>query len=71
MKRERLLSLTSVQYRVGGRSRTTIWRDIRKGEFPKPAVVGGRVLWAESEVDHWITKQLDSRSNPKLVGRGK
>lgn len=31
----------------------TLWRMMKKGQFPLPYLVGGRSLWLESELDDW------------------
>jgi len=36
-------------------SRPTLWRKVRRGEFPPPRQVSvGRKGWKESEVSEWI-----------------
>lgn len=38
-----------------GLSRTTIWRLVRKGEFPPPRRLSSNAVgWIEEEVDGWI-----------------
>ena len=37
------------------RSRTTIWRRIKKGEFPQPVDIGnGRIRWRKADIHQWI-----------------
>lgn len=37
-----------------GKSRTTLWRDVRAGRFPAPLKVGAnRIGWLESEISKW------------------
>lgn len=45
-------------------STTQLWRMIKKGDFPKPALVAGRRCWLEADVDQWITARFtaDDRS---------
>ena len=41
-----------------GLSRTTIWRMVKRGEFPQPVALGARARgWRASEVQEW----MDSR----------
>ena len=41
-----------------GLSRTTIYRSIREGRFPKPAKIGKRASgWDEDEIDCWIRQR--------------
>ncbi|WP_420636997.1 helix-turn-helix transcriptional regulator [Candidatus Palauibacter sp.] len=39
-------------------SRTTLWRRIREGEFPRPVRLGGArsraVGWHRSEIEEWL-----------------
>jgi prophage regulatory protein len=38
-----------------GRSRSTIWRDVREGRFPAPVQLGpSAVGWYEDEIDGWV-----------------
>ena len=43
-------------------SKSTIYRMMDKGEFPKPIKLRGMgdrvVLWVKSEVDEWIENQI-------------
>lgn len=54
----RLIRLPEVQHRVG-LGRSTIYRWIAEGKFPKPVQLGGySVAWAEDEVLAWIATRL-------------
>ena len=47
MREKEVLSVTSF-------SRTTLWREIKRGRFPKSVVISaGRVGWRESAVEAW------------------
>ena len=52
----------SVLLRVGV-GRSTLWRMMRQGEFPKPVKIGVKsIAWPSSEVDAWIKARIaDSR----------
>ncbi|MFZ7096708.1 helix-turn-helix transcriptional regulator [Luteimonas dalianensis] len=53
-----LLRLPEVQTRVGLR-RTAIYERITRGEFPRPAKLGGKVsVWDSREIDRWVLEQL-------------
>ena len=42
--------------RITGLSRTTRWREARKGSFPKPRTLSaGRIGWLASEVRMWMS----------------
>ena len=54
----RLIRLPEVQHRVG-LGRSTIYRWMSEGKFPKPVQLGGyAVAWAEDEVEEWICRRL-------------
>ncbi|WP_230293780.1 AlpA family transcriptional regulator [Croceicoccus sp. Ery5] len=54
----RLIRLPEVQHRVG-LGRSTIYRWMSEGKFPKPVQLGGySVAWAEDEVEEWILGRL-------------
>ena len=50
----RLIRFKEVQHRVG-LGRSTIYRWMAEGKFPKPVQLGGySVAWAEHDIDAWI-----------------
>ncbi|MHA6316225.1 helix-turn-helix transcriptional regulator [Altererythrobacter sp. CAU 1778] len=54
----RLIRLPEVQHRVG-LGRSTIYRWMSEGKFPKPVQLGGySVAWAEEDVQAWISSRL-------------
>jgi prophage regulatory protein len=47
MREKEVLDVTSL-------SRTTLWREIKRGRFPKSVVISaGRVGWRESAIESW------------------
>ncbi len=53
-KAPRLIRLPEVRHRVG-LGRSTIYRWMAEGRFPKPVQLGGyAVAWAEDEIDTWV-----------------
>lgn len=55
----RLIRLKEVQYRVG-LGRSTIYRWMAEGKFPKPVQLGGyAVAWALEDVESWISSRLE------------
>lgn len=39
-------------------SRTTLWRMVRRGDFPKKTVLSpGRIGWSEKAVNAWIAER--------------
>lgn len=64
-----ILRFPQVRERTG-LSRATIYRRIRRGEFPVPLDLGGGQLgWAEEEVDRWVAER--PRRVPQGHGRAK
>ena len=54
----RLIRLPEVQHRVG-LGRSTIYRWMAEGRFPKPVRLGGyAVAWTENEITEWIAGRL-------------
>lgn len=45
------LSFPDLQAKLGGRGRTTIYRDVDLGRLPKPIKLGSRLYWNEAEID--------------------
>ena len=55
----RLIRLPEVQHRVG-LGRSTIYRWMSEGKFPKPVQLGGySVAWSEEDVQAWISAKLE------------
>lgn len=53
----RLIRLKEVQHRVG-LGRSTIYRWMAEGRFPKPVQLGGHaVAWTQEDIDDWIARQ--------------
>lgn len=55
----RYLTLSDVQNIIGGRSRSSIYRDVERGYLPKPIKLGSRLYWNEQQ----ILEQLQSHSS--------
>ena len=54
----RFLWLRDVQYRVG-LGRSTIYRWMDEGKFPKPHMIEARtVRWLESDLERWMDEKL-------------
>lgn len=50
----RLLTKHEVCAIVGGVSFVTLWKMVRRGDFPAGRVVGGKTLWRSDEVAAWV-----------------
>lgn len=60
--KESLLRLPSVTARTG-LARSTLYKLVAMGVFPKPySLVGRTVAWRESEVDAWIGSRIAAGS---------
>lgn len=45
-------------------SRTTIYRLIQEGNFPKQVKLGpNRSVWVESEIEAWMADRIDQRES--------
>lgn len=54
----KILRLNEVIARTG-RSRSSIYADIDRGEFPKPIKLGARAVgWLEKEIEAWISQRV-------------
>jgi prophage regulatory protein len=47
----RYITFRETQAKLGWRGRTTIYRDIDNKRIPRPVKIGGRLYWAEAELD--------------------
>lgn len=45
------LNFNELRQKLGGRGRTTIYRDVEAGRLPEPIKLGGRLYWIEQDVD--------------------
>ncbi len=58
MTNNTLLRIDEVKRRTG-RSRSSIYADAQKGDFPKPIKIGNRATaWLEAEVNDWISRRV-------------
>lgn len=47
-----------------GLARSTIYKYIAQGTFPKPVSLGSRVAaWVESEIEDWILERIANRDD--------
>ncbi len=45
------LSFAQLQTKLGGRGRTTLYRDVELGRLPKPIKIGSRLYFNEADID--------------------
>ncbi|MDC1198769.1 AlpA family phage regulatory protein [bacterium] len=55
----RYLSFRDLQAKLGGRGRTTIYRDVDLGRLPKPVKLGSRLYWNDDEVDEKLAEKAE------------
>jgi prophage regulatory protein len=70
----KLIKFDKVSEKCGGLSKSTIYRRMKRGQFPKSRRVGGRVFWVAEEVDDWLLEQINTPYEPHPVaipGTGK
>lgn len=53
------LTFRDLQDKLGGRGRTTIYRDVELGRLPKPVKIGSRLFWNEADIDAIMTAKAD------------
>ena len=63
-----ILRLPAVKSRTG-LARSTIYLRIAQGAFPTQISLGGRTIgWVESEIETWLTNQIEqSRTQKKEI----
>jgi len=55
----RLIRIREVQHRVG-LGRSTIYRWMAQGKFPKPVQIGSySVAWKENDIEQWISRRIE------------
>jgi prophage regulatory protein len=57
----RLLTLRALSDLLGGRSRSSIYRDLEAGRLPTPVRIGRRLYWRDAEITAWIAALEASR----------
>ena len=73
VRQKRLIRLSEVLSRTGY-GRTTIYRKMEDGDFPKSVKLGGppkdpnafdsrAIAWIEDEVEQWIESRIDERDS--------
>lgn len=56
-----LITLRELSHRLGGRGRSSIYRDMAMSCFPQPKKIGGRLYWREEEVDTFIEEMFNEK----------
>lgn len=54
----RMVRLAEVS-RTTGRSRSSIYLDVKEGRFPKPIKIGKRAIaWSSEDISQWIAERV-------------
>jgi len=62
----RLIKLKNVMD-LTGLGRSTVYKHIASGDFPKPVPLGTRaVAWVEDEVQEWILDKIEQRDTDSV-----
>ncbi|MEE3387827.1 MULTISPECIES: AlpA family transcriptional regulator [unclassified Alcanivorax] len=63
----RFMRLTEV-IKDTGLGRSSIYKRIAQGEFPKPVPLGGRAVgWVSDEVEAWILERIEERDGREVA----
>ena len=54
------LNLNQLSAKLGGRSRSSLYRDVDNQRIPEPIRIGSRLYWVESQVDEALAGPLTS-----------
>lgn len=61
---QKIIRRREVQTKTG-KSRSSMYADISRGNFPKPIKIGSRAVgWLESDVDAWIESRVAESRTP-------
>lgn len=52
------INFAQLREKLGGRGRTTIYRDVEMGRLSKPLKLGNRLLWIEADVDKAMAEAI-------------
>ena len=56
------LRIDDLREKLGGRARSSIYRDVELGRLPPPFKLGSSIYWIDSDVDEWIRKLRDQQN---------
>lgn len=59
-----LLTTASLMTVLGGRSRTSIYRDIEAGRLPRPLKIGGLNYWRSSDIERLFALNTEAPATP-------
>jgi prophage regulatory protein len=56
----KLLDFSRLCQALGGRSRSSVYRDVAAGRLPAPVKLGGRLYWREADIEARIEELADA-----------
>jgi prophage regulatory protein len=56
----KLLDFPRLCQALGGRSRSSVYRDVAAGRLPAPVKLGGRLYWREADIEARIEELADA-----------
>mgnify|MGYP001209842969 CR=1 FL=1 len=59
---QKYLTFNDLRKRLGNRSRSAIYSDLRKGNLPEPLHLGNRLLWGEQDLAEFLDELKEIRS---------
>lgn len=66
---QQYLTLNDLQKRLGGRSRSAIYEDLKAGRLPEPLRLGSTVLWGEKDLTEFLD-EMKTQQGPSDVRDG-
>ena len=59
----RLITFDELREKLANRSRASIYRDIERGDIPKPMKIGRSVYWEETQISEHIRKLMEASND--------
>lgn len=56
------LTLNELRTKLGNRSRTAIYLDVKTGRLPRPIRLGGRIYWPERDLAAHLSTLVESQT---------
>jgi predicted DNA-binding transcriptional regulator AlpA len=59
----KILSKADLEARGINLNKSTLWRKMKRGEFPKPVKIGNRNGWIDNEINEYVQSLIAERGN--------
>jgi len=59
----RLITFAELREKLANRSRASIYRDIERGQIPKPLKIGRSVYWEEAQITQHLQNLLEASND--------